>query len=742
MAGSALEFTLALIDKISAPAKAMSVALSSVESQLKSVHALLKDMPKLSLKMPGVGGAARENFGPMFGPGRKEAEKAARFREREELKAARAAEKVAAQSARAQNAERLKALRAYERQSATIAKQAERRTVGFHLAQLKQSKAEAAARMAAEKQLEGGGFFKNLAAQATAAAEALGPVGTALTVVAGAALLAGGAVVYLVGKTAGLAIEAAEAKQDTLDMLEAMLGSSDAAQRTLVAIRDITKVTSASQEAVQDSAAALSAAGIKNEKLLTDAVKSVAQVESVLKGKGEKIQAVFEKAAQTGKFEVNAKKLAGTGVQIQSLYAEIAKRTGVGVKAVEGQLKAGKVKAEVGIAALNTVISQKFGAVAAKQAKDLGPQLQRFKDNVSRLFEDVDTSPFLDALDRIVSLFDTATPSGQAMHDVLTSAFNGLFKVVSYVEPYVKTFLKGLVIIALQVAIAFKPLMKSIRAAFGGESQSGPMRLAEIMSIVGLGLNKLIEIAIKLGPVFSVAWSVFKIANSVLVGFAATLFAVPIYIGSLVTAIIAAAAWFAKFGDMAIDAGKNLVSGLIEGIVSAAASLYTTVADVAKGALAKFREVFQEHSPSRAMAGMGVNLAAGLAQGTSAGARTYAGAMVGAGAGMATHAAVGAQSRLMSFAGPQFGVSAMLGQRHLTGNDNSRTEPAPAPQPRLRERSASGGSGGMVFHPGAFAAGSFPITGVANAEQLREIMPEILADAFEQVALMNGTSGD
>ena len=756
-----VSFVLALIDKISAPAKAASASLAALQDQLKSVNALLKEMPKLALKVPKVSAPAaasaparlaREKLGPVFGPGPKEAEKSARYRERLEAKAAKEAERAAAQQTRAQVA---------------AIRDAERFSVGYHIRQIQRAQAEGKAREAAAKilgtdktsggrklleSLGGGRAFtaidkvKELGSQFEEVTGISAKAAIGIAGVGAAAIVAAVGVAKLVSvvaswtlEGANLALEAAEAKQDTLDLFEAMLGSAEAAQRTLAAIRDITKVTSASQDAVQESASALSAAGVKNEKLLLGAVKAVAQVDSVLKGRGEKIQAAFERAAQTGKFEVNAKRLAGTGVQLQTLYAELSRRTGIGVKQIEAQMKAGKIKAETGIAALTAVIDQKFGPVAEKQAKDLGPQLQRFKDNVSRLFEDVKTGPFLDALDRIISLFDQATPSGAALHDVLTSAFSGLFEVVSRVEPYVKTFLKGLVIIGLQVAIALKPIAQQFGVTFGAESQAGPKRMAQVMSLVGLGIRRIIEVGSKLTPVVKLWWDVFSGFNTIALQVVLALsVGIPRAIGDMIAAIVLAIGWFERFGEEALNAGQNLVTGLIDGVKNSAGQLYDAVVGMASTALDKFKAVFGIHSPSRVMAQMGVNLSAGLAQGISAGARTTSVAMAGAGAQLSTRTAAGAHAGL---AAPQVSLSNLIGQRYVTGNDNSRPAPYAEP-PRIAPRAEARGGRTVIIHAGAFGPGAIVIQGSnLTAAEIQEMFPSMMADAFELAGLSNGTSG-
>lgn len=751
-----LKFVLAMVDRISGPAKAATVALAALESQLRSVQSLLKDMPKLAIKIPKIGGEAGAKSGAMHGPveqtklatgpGRKEAVASAKYAERQQAIAAKAAERQASQSARAQIREQQRLAKAAEqldkqRSSSLlrIHKDQEREAARSAVKQAKVFKIEEAKRVKSAKQAADAAKAFS-ASEAAATSEGLALIGEAAAATAAIALGLGAAFAYVAYSGASLAVHAAEAKNDTLDMLEAMLGSQEAAKSTYEQINAITKTVAISQESAETLARELTAAGVTNQAMLVGAVKAIGQTESVLKGAGSKIQGIIEKAAQTGKFEVNAKKLTGTGVQLSVLYQELATRTGVGVKQIEAQLKAGKVSAQTGIAALTAVLDKKFGAVAAKQAMDIGAQFQRFHDNISRLFEDVDTEPFLNALNEILSLVDQATPAGAALHDVLVAAFDGLFSAIARVEPYAKAFFKGLVIIGLQVAIALKPLLKQLGLTFGGDQQSNALKLAKAMSAVGQAIGWVISKVVALitnTTVWNTLGYALKGILAVIIGVAAL---AAITFGALVaiwsvgaavltalgTAILAAIGWLSEIGAKALEAGGNFVSGLIEGITNASGELYDTVKNIALGALDKFKSFFGISSPSKVMAKMGGHMTAGLSKGIRTGADSSAGAMVGAGARLGGGAAQGTQLALLRHM-PQ----------SLPGNDNairSRSE-----QPRIAQAASRTGSG-LVVHLHV-EDGAVRIAGVEGAAQLKEEFPSLFADWIERATLSNGTSG-
>lgn len=511
---------------------------------------------------------------------------------------------------------------------------------------------------------------------------------------AAAVLALGAAFAALVYKGASIAIQAAEAKQDTLDLLDAMLGSQEAAKDVYGRIEDLTGKVAISQERATGLARELSAAGITQSDALTDAIKTIGQVESVLGSEaGGKIQTILEKAVQTGKFSINPKQLVGTGVQVQKLYEQIAKNTGKGIKQVEAELKAGKISAEVGVKALTQVVGAKFAGPAEGQVKDFGNQLQHLRDNIGKLFEDVDTGGFLDALHDVLSVFDQSTESGKALKAVLTAAFNGVFSVAQAVLPYIKTGLRGLVIIGLQVAIALKPLVKTIKDAFGGDSKSGVDAFASAISVVAEYIGKLVSYVVVIAqfkPLWYAIAAAIGVALTPLALLLATFTAINIAIAYLGSKIVELLTWLGNLGNEAGKTGAAIVDGLIDGFVNMGPNLLKAVKWLADKAIGAFKKTFGIASPSKVMMGMGVNLMKGLDAGINIGAPA--------------------------------------------ANDTLAHSVDPAPV--LNGKAA----GGNVSHTTGDITINIQVASTATAAELKEMMPEIMADALEQAGLTVGTS--
>lgn len=551
---------------------------------------------------------------------------------------------------------------------------------------------------------EVGASLAKTAGISPAAATGLVAVGAAAVGTTVAVLALAGGMAALVAKGASLAIEANDAKGDTLDMLEAMLGSAEAARDTYASIKDLTRDTTMTIAQGQELSQSLATAGLTNVSLLKDAMSSIAVVNSVIKGGGDKVQGIIEKATTAGKFDVNVKKLVGTGVQIGDLYAELNKRTGIGVKAMEKSLAAGKVSAEVGIAALTSVIENKLGNVARKQAHDFPVQMARLKENIGLLFEDVNTGPFLESLSKIVEIFDTSTIAGEALHVVITDVFDGLFKAADASIPYVKTLLKGLIIAGLTAAVAFKPLLYQL-GLIGPESektQPGLKLLKQTMDLIAAGAGLAAEAIVvlvdhagmlkALGAGVALLILPFAILPSLILGGVAAITYVIAKFGEFVDAL-------GYIKDAVWQAGIGFADGLIGGITSRAQAVVDTVTGIGKKALGGFKSFFGIQSPSRVMMGMGANLSLGVAKGIPLGMPAVNDNM----------------RRMVEIPRPQ--------------------QPPELSAPRAREQGSGRGMAKIELN---FHEGAFQIQGMPGSPEFRVEVTEIFADIADEMARKMG----
>jgi hypothetical protein len=445
---------------------------------------------------------------------------------------------------------------------------------------------------------------------------ALPGLGEVLGTVGGVALGIGAAVVGLLAAGAAFALSAQNFKDDALNSLTAVTGTAEAAAATYDQLQRISDTISLSQAKVNEIGTSLLLAGVKQGEQLEASVRAVADLQTVAGAQAaSKLTAIISKAAQTGKFTIDPKKLVGTGVKVADLYAEIAQRTGKGVKQVEAQIKAGTLAADVGIDALNAVVNKKLGGAAAKQLLDLDVQFTKFKDNLRRLFENVNVQPFLEALHEVLAIFDGTSESGKALKYLITTVFDSLFKAAAKVLPYVRYALLALVIGALKVYIALKPAIAAIKKMFDGGG-GGDATKKTIDFIVG----QLEVTAIVIGYVIAatIGWY-----NAVYKTFAAIGDAVGAMIawGKQVIAVISGL--FAEGESIA----SNFIDGLIGGITGGVGRVVDAVKGLGSSAMGAIKGVLGIASPSKEMAKLGGHTAAGFAQGVNAGAGDAQGAM-------------------------------------------------------------------------------------------------------------------
>lgn len=765
-----LEFQLRLIDKMSAPARQAARAVGDLERKLKATsksgsaldkaQAGPEDPKKMARAKAAEEKAAARALAKQqateqkaLALAEKSAAKAVAKQQAADAKSAALAEKKALQAvakSRALDEKRLAQAMRSEDKREKMLMASERRAYALADKFKKQQAAnEARAARAAEKATKDrmralkdaadiGGLqgpelmFERMGKALEVLKTPMGATILGIGAIAAAAVVA---TVAVVAFTAGLvalgvagaklALAAAGARKDLEITLEAMLGSQEAAARTVDGINKITNEVAITSEKASALVKSLSAAGLKNESVLLGTVKAIGQAESVVEGAGAKLEAIIQRS-QTPKawltpmgvqlrkvFQISPEDLQGTGIGIQAFYDELGARIGKGTAETRFALAFGRISAEEGTKALNAVVEKKLGAAAAKKMLQLDNQLIRFKQNVSKLFEGVKVEGFLKVLKAVLDIFDQSTISGIALKTMLEGTFNGLFTAVERVAPYVKIFMKGLIILALQVYIGFKPLLKRL-GMIGEEGKGSQEELIERMSKLGEKAGKLarnvsdaVEKIIWLNeqvPIAKASWEVLKSAFSFnpfeAVGDAAR------GLGRVI------GEWLVEAVPRWVDAGKDLVRGLANGVVRAGTELVSAVTSLGEQALQAFRKKFDMHSPSRVTMGFGQNISIGLAQGIKSKANVATDTM-------AKVIPIAPFMRRPQAAYPPPRAVAPAAQAGGSGGRGNRS------------------SGGITLHVEKDGI-HIHLEGATTAEEVRSMFPEMMADALEKFAETQG----
>lgn len=503
-----------------------------------------------------------------------------------------------------------------------------------------------------------------------------------------------------------LAIEATELKQDTQDALEAFLGSQQAAEDTYSAVRAMGGELSLGIKEGSQMAIQLAAAGIDSKDSLLSSIRAIKSVSLVLgQEAGGKLENILKRTAQTGQFKVQGKQLLGTGIRQADLEQQLSKQLGVVPAVVKKMMAEGKIKAADGISAIEQVINNgKIGELAQKQVLDFGNQINTLKSNFLKLFDGVNTGPFLDGLHSLVLMFDDSTKSGETLKFGITLIMDSMFKLATDAIPYVRMAFVELQIAALEIYIWFKQNESAIKT-FGKSLLTG----VEVLGLLTAAFFAA-EIAAFIFEVVATGGIILAVVALVAA------------IGWLVdnwdeawewvkSAAGAAADWLAdeftalwdtisNFASDAYNAAVDWIDGLIDGIKNGAGAVWDAVKDVASGAWKSFTGFFKMNSPSLLMAEGGMNLMRGLDKGIQANDG-------------------GPQASLASAATPTDPPSRMGASQNAS------------------DEASKGGDGDVVINIGP---GAIVINGASNVEQIREVLPGELAAMFEQMGLSVGAA--
>lgn len=436
----------------------------------------------------------------------------------------------------------------------------------------------------------------------------------------GTAALAAGALTL---KMADMALHAREAADAALELAQAEYGHTAAAKAVVDAQYQISASSSLSQDAIFDLGTQLERSGVSASQFQST-LRAMADTSAVAGDAALKsIQKVVKTVEQTGSFKINESALKGSGIKIQEVYAELAKSLGGSSQEIATKVKLGQISAEQGIAAMNKALEQKFGAGAAEKLLGFDTQISKAKENLSNLFKDVNTGPFLSALHQVLGILDPATASGKALHKALTSAMNGFFSAAASALPYVEAFFLNLVDAALDVYDASKPIIKNIETMLGLDTAKPAdgfkivasaakvvvYAIAAVVAIAGLATVGMIAVWQAVAHGVQIAISAVKRVGS---AFSSAYAAVKSFGGKVIDGLSAGVDYLKSLPGKFADAGAAMIDGLINAIKSGAAKVVGAVSDMAGQAVQAAKSKLGIASPSKVFFEIGTQNVAGL----------------------------------------------------------------------------------------------------------------------------------
>jgi hypothetical protein len=218
------------------------------------------------------------------------------------------------------------------------------------------------------------------------------------------------------------ALEASEFRENTTLAYETVLGTAEEGEKTYAEIDKIARINHLPGEKAQGLASELMLQGLQNQKELTDTVAAVGALQRTGQEQGAaRLQKIIESSLVTEKFNVNAKQLRGTGIQIDELYRDIGDRLHVGQSQVKALMKAGKVDVDVGVAALDDAVNKgNIGKLAAKKY-GVPDALVDIKNNLRGLFQNTDASPITNSLKGLAEQLKEGSEGGKELQATIGS---------------------------------------------------------------------------------------------------------------------------------------------------------------------------------------------------------------------------------------------------------------------------------------------------------------------------------
>jgi hypothetical protein len=289
------------------------------------------------------------------------------------------------------------------------------------------------------------------------------------------------------------------------------------------------------------------------------------------------------------------------------------------VESAQGQEAAQAFKASMlgaslygsSIKKLSDDAKKRLGGVVKAQMLSLDVQSRKLKENLALLFSGVKLEPLLQQMSDLLSMFSQSTATGRALKVLLEQLISPLIGAVSNAGPILKKFFQGMMIAALLTAIAVLKLRNSLRDAFGGSEllsnaslmnnalQAGIFlfsMLAGMVATVAIGFGVLV------GAVAAAAYGIYKLAEP---------FIWAVQKGGELVAWLVGTDW--------IGLGKNVVSGIANGITSGFGLVRDAMTNLGGEIMGAFQKRLDMHSPSRLAAEVSFNVPRGVRVGLEAG---------------------------------------------------------------------------------------------------------------------------
>lgn len=350
---------------------------------------------------------------------------------------------------------------------------------------------------------------------------------------------------------------------------------------------------------------------------------------------------------------------------ISSVAQRVPLATSEVAKLAEGLYKAGKRGAELETALLEASYE------ASGLGKNPGPDLiarrmrgldvigSKLKDNIAAIFVGPKTRGATDqfgkALSGLTERFGENKAEGRALQTLLGVLVAPLIQGLTVLIPLGVKVFRGLIIAALDVAIAVVKARNAIANMIPKEASASFTKLVESEEAMKVATDVLVPTLVVLAVAAGVLLAIVLVlavllAVSTVVAFLAVALAVAIVVAVFAAIVVAAVAvgkaiagavaWLLKMGSSALAAAKglgasvatglltlgaaglaaakSLVSGIVSGITSGAGTVAAALKQMAGTAIKAFKDALKISSPSRVFEDLGAYTGEGYTIGVEA----------------------------------------------------------------------------------------------------------------------------
>lgn len=404
-----------------------------------------------------------------------------------------------------------------------------------------------------------------------------------------------------VAAVAKMGIEYNSQMQSYQAAFSTMLGDAEKAQRLTNDLKEMAASTPLAMTDLADASQTLLAFGVSSEKLLP----TLKNLGDVALGDSEKMQSLalaFGQMSSTGK-------LTGQDL-LQMINAgfnplnEISKMTGKSVAELKEEMSDGAISADMVAEAFAHATSEggQFYNAMEEQSKTFDGQMSTLKDNIAgltgTLTEDLFAGLAENTLPKVNEWVEELTTaaeeggvegaieaSGTILTEAITSLLNGAPKLINTATSLVGSFLQGVKDNGPQIVEGGINVIMSLLSGFIDTVpdliESAGVLIASLISGLADHLPEVIQMAVRL--VVAIVEGLLRAAPQIVMA-AAKL------VQSMLTSFLEID-W--------IELGKDVVRGIIDGLVSMGSALWDAAKNLARKALDSMLDFFDINSPSK-----------------------------------------------------------------------------------------------------------------------------------------------